>query len=111
MPEQAQYEQIAAQYSTRANSQPLLAVEDSESQQSRADLPLEIPGFSSGRSGQRTQHHIGAFRNRLDELDTDMTKPACDSMSNHRRPDSLTHDEPETRTVDTIHHEIRLFPL
>ncbi len=30
-----------------------------------------------------------------------MTKPACDSMSNHRRPDSLAHDQSETRTADT----------
>lgn len=34
-----------------------------------------------------------------------MTKPACDSMSNHRRPDSLAYDEPETRAPDT-HHEL-----
>ena len=27
-----------------------------------------------------------------------MTKPACDSMSNHRRPDSLAHNQTETRT-------------
>ena len=39
-----------------------------------------------------------------------MTKPARDSMSNHRRPDSLTHDESETRTADTTHYEIRLLP-
>lgn len=27
-----------------------------------------------------------------------MTKPACDSMSNHRRPDSLAYHQPKSRT-------------
>jgi hypothetical protein len=27
-----------------------------------------------------------------------MTKPACDSMSNHRRPDSLAYHQSESRT-------------
>jgi len=31
-------------------------------------------------------------------------------MSNHRRPDSLAHDETETRPVDTTHHRIRAIP-
>jgi len=39
-----------------------------------------------------------------------MMKPAGDSMSNHRRPDSLAHDESETRTVDT-HQELGLIPF
>ncbi|NCL77112.1 hypothetical protein AIIKEEIJ_04602 [Rhodococcus sp. YH1] len=39
-----------------------------------------------------------------------MTKPACDSMSNHRRPDSLAHDESEPRTAET-HHQLGLLPL
>ncbi|TCN48100.1 hypothetical protein EV641_11821 [Rhodococcus sp. SMB37] len=111
MPETAQCGQTAAQHSTRVSSLPPLALENPEPRQSGADLPLEIAGFGGGCSRQRTQHHIGTFRNRLDELDADMTKPARDSMSNHRRPDSLAHDESETRTVDTTHHEIRLLPL
>ena len=37
-----------------------------------------------------------------------MTKPACDSMSNHRRPDSLAHNQSETRTVTLLTSAIYL---
>jgi hypothetical protein len=39
-----------------------------------------------------------------------MTKPASDSMSNHRRPDSLTDDKPEMRAAVT-HHRLGLIAL
>ncbi|AOW93911.1 hypothetical protein BFN03_17985 [Rhodococcus sp. WMMA185] len=39
-----------------------------------------------------------------------MTKPACDSMTNHRRPDSLTHDESESGTA-IAHQLARLYTV
>lgn len=85
-------------------------VEKSESGQTRTDLLVELTRIRGGRAGQCPQHYVGVLGHTLDEGSTDMTKPARDSMSNHRRPDSLIHDEPETGTVDT-HQELGPIPL
>jgi len=77
----------------------------SEPGQTRPELLVEFPRIRGRRARKSTQHEVGVLGYSLDEAGTDMTKPACDSMSNHRRPDSLIHDEPETGTVDT-HQEL-----
>ncbi|MBM7458822.1 hypothetical protein JOE26_001497 [Rhodococcus coprophilus] len=80
-------------------------VEKSETSQTRTDLLVEFTRIRGRRTRQGSQYDVGVSRHALDEGGTDMTKPARDSMSNHRRPDSLIHDEPETGTVDT-HQEL-----
>lgn len=97
--------------STRRQSCRLPRVrEQAELGETGANLTLEIAGGRGGRTGQSTKDDVGVGRNVVDDAGTDMTKPAGDSMSNHRRPDSLAHDQPETRAV-AVHHELGPIPL
>ena len=70
----------------------------------RAELAVAAPGSCA-------DNHVRLRRNLPDEICTDMTKPACDSMSNHRRPDSLAHDQPETGTVICYYQRLYLLAI
>lgn len=64
-------------------------------------LLVQIPATCSRGSRKSPNHHIGGGWNSTHQVDADMTKPACDSMSNHRRPDSLTHNQSKSWTAAT----------
>jgi len=66
--------------------------------QAGSQLPIEVCRRGRRGAGQSPNHHVRTLGHLVDEAGTDMTKPACDSMSNHRRPDSLAHNQTETRT-------------
>jgi len=74
------------------------------------ELLIQVPATCSRGSRKSPNHHIGSLWNEVHQVDADMTKPACDSMSNHRRPDSLTHNQSESRTAAT-HQLICLYPV
>src|SRR6478752_3263328 len=72
-----------------------------QSKETCTELLLQVPATCSRGSRKSPNHHIGSLWNDVHQVDADMTKPACDSMSNHRRPDSLTHNQSESRTAAT----------
>ncbi len=72
-----------------------------QSKQTCTKLLVQIATACGRRSGKGTNHYIGPGGDELYQVNTHMTKPACDSMTSHRRPDSLTHDKSESRTATT----------
>ena len=73
----------------------------SELGQSGTHLSGKIFRRQVGGTGQGSNHDVGRRWDVGENLGTDMPKPACNSMTSYRRPDSFTDDQPESRFTDT----------
>jgi general stress protein YciG len=53
-----------------------------------------------GRSGKSSNHDVHRAGDIGEKLGADMPKPARNSMTSYRRPDSFAHDQSESRFTD-----------